>query len=259
MNKYKNFLLESIYDIDVLKNLDLGQKNNKEIFSESRSMKKNMLAGTAYGDPSKGGIMFAGKPGSFVGSKGGTPAPAPTPPKGLIKVKSLDETKTYNFVNDCIGIGKKFTKDTVLSGLTYKYNKTSLNPFDHKAYDSEMSSLASKIKVNKGEADSAIRTISHILVFNYLITKIPGKVLNGSKNTMEDFIEGIMTSKSFKDVSGFVKSYYVATTIGDKHDFDLTHIKSINPEFNGKKITVENINAFKTNFEKEIEKKYDLT
>ena len=254
MNKYKNFLLESIYDIDVLKNLDLGQKNNKEIFSESRGQKKNM-PGAVYGDPSKG-IMFAGKPGSFVGSKGGTPTP--TPAKGLIKVTSLNETETYNFVEKCIEISKNFTKDTASSGLTYEYNAISLNPFDSKTYDSGMNFLAGKIKVNKGQADLAIRTISHILVFNYLKTKIPGKVLNGGKNTMKDFIEGIMTtSKSFADVSGFVKSYYTVP-IGDKHKFDLSHLKPVHAGFNGKEITVGNINAFKANFEKEIEKQYEL-
>ena len=245
MNKYKNFLLESIYDIDVLKNLDLGQKNNKEIFSESRSQKKNM-PGTVYGDTSKG-IMFAGKPGSFVGSKGGTPAPAPTPPKGLIKVKSLTtETEITKLIDDSVRISIALTEsdDNVLK---YIYGRTTLN----RKHDENMKFLSNKILCTPGEASTAIRAISHTFIFNYLSSISPSLAIE---------IEKIISkTKSYKNVFNFIGSYFTLPGLRkDSYDFDLSNLKPVYAGFDKKKITVENIDAFRDKFKAEIEKQYDL-
>jgi hypothetical protein len=253
MNNYRNFLNESIYDIDILRELKLGDSLNKEIFTESRSMKKIPLPkGTPYGDPAKGTVVFAGIPGSFEGSKGG-PAPAPAPTSK--KLDLITETEVSNLLKTLVSETNK-PADIIVKIGSLPFDKEFDSKNELKRSLSAISSVAAKEEISSG----IILGIKILILVRFLCgTKLKDNANLGTDETTReskilDMTFYAITKNSLslhKKNKNFIRNYY--NNADTKIEISAAH-----SAFSGKKIELIDTKSLSSKLESEIKKTYTI-
>jgi len=232
MNNYRNFLNESIYDINILKELKLGDSLNEEIFMEAK------IAPTVT---TKNGIKIYLDGVAHKGKATGTPPPA------LKDIKSLNNADIEVLIKSVI----KESKSIGYSGVNITYNKK--NYTDYNVLSDEVAKFTTPTG-KKSEAKTAISSLHIIIGLNWLYNLKSYK--DNPIITPDDkkHIGDIINTFHNKEEQNMIGSYYTLT-LTTSEIFDLKHFY-INAPHNS--ITVNDIDKFKTSLKTEIEKTYKI-